>query len=463
MATSGQPAPKRLSDLQAKVRNDLAALKVQPSAAPAAGFRHAQFYAGATDTQPAVELASDMRWKFGAGGAAATDVDFYRESSNGVRLRMSAGLRVDGIGSVGGAMPTGGATRLAAVGPGGDYGQFVTKDSTQAGANCVSGMEALDSGDLRQAVWGAMDGSNQNCIHGAAGGHSFHTGASTNHAHGMASIVRGYVNNIGQWFFGNNIQSIASRNARVAIWNTPYTVQSGVDGTTTSNSAGAWDLLLLRGATDQGLPSGGAYLRVENSSNNRILELTAGGFWQWYNPSTDAAEGAMSRDAANSLKWSRRFVVEGQILGTAANLAAGLRGLDVKGNVTDAYNAAAAVTGQWRIQAPNATNGGHCGITYEDSAGNRVGWMGMVMKASAHDMVIQGYAGGVTYREWARFTSDGHLSLPVAGAQIRAAGGLGVGNSAVASAVGALARVMQVFDASGASLGYVPIYSGFTP
>ncbi|WP_432131249.1 hypothetical protein [Streptomyces tendae] len=41
--------------------------------------------------------------------------------------------------------------------------------------------------------------------------------------------------------------------------------------------------------------------------------------------------------------------------------------------------------------------------------------------------------------------------------------GLGVGNSAAATtAVGALARKMEVFDASGASLGFVPIYSSIT-
>ncbi|MGW2706969.1 hypothetical protein [Streptomyces sp. NPDC001340] len=41
--------------------------------------------------------------------------------------------------------------------------------------------------------------------------------------------------------------------------------------------------------------------------------------------------------------------------------------------------------------------------------------------------------------------------------------GLGVGNSATATtAVGTLVRKMEVFDASGASLGFVPIYSSIT-
>lgn len=37
--------------------------------------------------------------------------------------------------------------------------------------------------------------------------------------------------------------------------------------------------------------------------------------------------------------------------------------------------------------------------------------------------------------------------------------GLGVGNSVAATTPGAVVRKMEVFDASGASLGFVPIYS----
>lgn len=41
-------------------------------------------------------------------------------------------------------------------------------------------------------------------------------------------------------------------------------------------------------------------------------------------------------------------------------------------------------------------------------------------------------------------------------------GGLGVGNSATASALGTLSRKMQVFSATGASLGFIPIYTTIT-
>lgn len=43
-----------------------------------------------------------------------------------------------------------------------------------------------------------------------------------------------------------------------------------------------------------------------------------------------------------------------------------------------------------------------------------------------------------------------------------ATSGIGVGNSASASAVGTLSKKMQVFDETGASIGYVPIYTTIT-
>lgn len=44
-----------------------------------------------------------------------------------------------------------------------------------------------------------------------------------------------------------------------------------------------------------------------------------------------------------------------------------------------------------------------------------------------------------------------------AGGKVRATGGIGVRNSAPATTPGAVVRKMEVFDASGASLGFVPI------
>ncbi len=43
-----------------------------------------------------------------------------------------------------------------------------------------------------------------------------------------------------------------------------------------------------------------------------------------------------------------------------------------------------------------------------------------------------------------------------------AAGGIGVGNSAAATTLGTVVKKMEVFDAAGASLGFVPIYDAIT-
>lgn len=46
--------------------------------------------------------------------------------------------------------------------------------------------------------------------------------------------------------------------------------------------------------------------------------------------------------------------------------------------------------------------------------------------------------------------------------KVLATGGIGVGNSASASSLGTLSKKMEVFDAAGASLGFVPIYTSIT-
>ena len=48
------------------------------------------------------------------------------------------------------------------------------------------------------------------------------------------------------------------------------------------------------------------------------------------------------------------------------------------------------------------------------------------------------------------------------GGKALASGGIGVGNSAAASALGTVTKKMEVFDAAGASLGFVPIYDAIT-
>jgi hypothetical protein len=62
----------------------------------------------------------------------------------------------------------------------------------------------------------------------------------------------------------------------------------------------------------------------------------------------------------------------------------------------------------------------------------------------------------------ARLILSGDDTLQVTGAKLVAAEGLGVGNSAAATTVGTVTRKMEVFDAAGSSLGFVPIYGTIT-
>jgi hypothetical protein len=56
----------------------------------------------------------------------------------------------------------------------------------------------------------------------------------------------------------------------------------------------------------------------------------------------------------------------------------------------------------------------------------------------------------------------GHVST-FKGQKLITHGGLGVGNSATATtSVGSLVKKVEIFDAAGASLGFVPVYSTIT-
>jgi hypothetical protein len=55
------------------------------------------------------------------------------------------------------------------------------------------------------------------------------------------------------------------------------------------------------------------------------------------------------------------------------------------------------------------------------------------------------------------FRSDASLQLPSSG-KLLAPGGLGVGNSAPASLPATVVKKIEVFDATGASLGYLAVY-----
>ena len=59
------------------------------------------------------------------------------------------------------------------------------------------------------------------------------------------------------------------------------------------------------------------------------------------------------------------------------------------------------------------------------------------------------------------FGSGGNTVTMAAG-NIRATGNLGVGNSAAATTLGSVAKKIEVFDAAGSSLGFVPVYDSIT-
>jgi hypothetical protein len=63
------------------------------------------------------------------------------------------------------------------------------------------------------------------------------------------------------------------------------------------------------------------------------------------------------------------------------------------------------------------------------------------------------------------FTAGGNMhtySDATADGQIRATGGIGVGNSLAATTPGAVTKKIEIFDQNGASLGFIPVYNSIT-
>lgn len=70
----------------------------------------------------------------------------------------------------------------------------------------------------------------------------------------------------------------------------------------------------------------------------------------------------------------------------------------------------------------------------------------------------------VNAREHAKYTPGASSAAAITkfSSKLLAVGGVGVGNSAAGSSLGTVVKKMQVFDETGASLGYVPIYDAIT-
>lgn len=118
-----------------------------------------------------------------------------------------------------------------------------------------------------------------------------------------------------------------------------------------------------------------------------------------------------------------------------------------------------AVTGGW------ADIAGDFSMTGFIDVGDVDNFFGMAIGPSLTDTVTPGDilwygnypADGVALM---RFNAGG--GIDILHGKLTAVGGIGVGNSAVATTPGTVTRKIEVFDASGASLGFVPVYDAIT-
>lgn len=138
-----------------------------------------------------------------------------------------------------------------------------------------------------------------------------------------------------------------------------------------------------------------------------------------------------------------------------------------QGNVVTVMNNYGAVLGGSEVHCVDfkyngdILAGGNIELGHLGSAGRVTSFTGNLY-LTAPDTLIQYNTGSTDIVNW--YTGAGTLKgkLTAAGDMLLA-GKLGVGNSAAASvAVGTLVKKIEVFDASGASLGFIPVYSSIT-
>lgn len=77
-------------------------------------------------------------------------------------------------------------------------------------------------------------------------------------------------------------------------------------------------------------------------------------------------------------------------------------------------------------------------------------------------LVARGYASQTANIFEVQDSTSAVLASVTASGSLRIAGTLGVGNSASATTLGTVTKKIEVFDAAGASLGFVPIYDAIT-
>ncbi len=147
-------------------------------------------------------------------------------------------------------------------------------------------------------------------------------------------------------------------------------------------------------------------------------------------------------------------------IGTAAN-AASVFNVDYSGNV-------AARTGLFTLNSTseaglsitNTNAAGFSGILYNDTAGTLKVFTGFSTSGTDEFRFNNVAASGHINFMIASVTKLAILNTgdTAAAGKILTTGGLGVGNSAAATVPGTVTRKMEVFDAAGASLGFIAIY-----
>lgn len=212
--------------------------------------------------------------------------------------------------------------------------------------------------------------------------------------------------------------------------------------------------------------TGGFSVRLPGDTEDR-LELRAGGNLVFGSGSA-APDSTISRTSPN-------FLVTNSYL---ESLRTGPNDLCFGGHVTG------ETFGRWNVNASGTWFWGP-GTTGVDAFLGRIGVQFLNTNSaiqSTRPTGSNGFATAVTGEVAARLilTCDGQIRFGSGAALVDtflyrsaanvlktdgkflAAAGIGVGNSAAASALGTLTRKMEVFDAAGASIGFVPIYGSIT-
>lgn len=87
---------------------------------------------------------------------------------------------------------------------------------------------------------------------------------------------------------------------------------------------------------------------------------------------------------------------------------------------------------------------------------------GLYLTAAGAGSIYQWNQGSGDVSQWFSGVGGTQVMTLKSTGKLLLAGGLGIGNSAAATTPGSVVKKMEVFDAAGASLGFVPIYSAIT-